>query len=273
MADYPRLGGWISSASAPAHLDAIINDKLVLNDASILAAKTPQIDLTEHDGVLTLTTLCSPIEDQSRAGACVSNAIVGSLEFLMIRNGMTYVDISRFFNYYNARLMSQDQDKDIGTYISIGISSLTDLGSCAESSWPYDISMVYTRPTMMAYREAYANKVDGAFRIDDIDANERIIASLTMLHTVVFGMTVDRAYQEHVGYEPVAMPKSTRVNTGGHAQLIVGYDRNRKLWLVRNSWGTEWACKGYAWVPWQYLEVSGASDYYVPTLTPDIGGK
>lgn len=33
-----------------------------------------------------------------------------------------------------------------------------------------------------------------------------------------------------------------------HAITIVGWDDNKKSWLVKNSWGTRWGDKGYVWV-------------------------
>jgi C1A family cysteine protease len=53
---------------------------------------------------------------------------------------------------------------------------------------------------------------------------------------------------------------------GGHAFVAVGYDNYRKIphadpkkppsqgaFLVRNSQGTEWGLKGYAWLPYDYV--------------------
>jgi hypothetical protein len=33
----------------------------------------------------------------------------------------------------------------------------------------------------------------------------------------------------------------------GHCIVIVGYDDNKKAWLIRNSWGTGWGTNGYGW--------------------------
>jgi C1A family cysteine protease len=78
-------------------------------------------------------------------------------------------------------------------------------------------------------------------------------------------MTVDQAYMDYRG-GIVAMPKRVRVNSGGHAQVIVGYDDNAKCWIVRNSWGTWWGDAGYGYVPYEYLDASDANDFWVPYL-------
>jgi hypothetical protein len=41
---------------------------------------------------------------------------------------------------------------------------------------------------------------------------------------------------------------------GGHAVVIVGYDVAQNGFLIRNSWGLDWAMQGYAWMSTGYLE-------------------
>ena len=40
----------------------------------------------------------------------------------------------------------------------------------------------------------------------------------------------------------------------GHAICIVGYDLTRKLFLIKNSFGTGWGDKGYCWMPFDYAD-------------------
>lgn len=35
---------------------------------------------------------------------------------------------------------------------------------------------------------------------------------------------------------------------GGHAYLLTGYNRDRNIFRIQNSWGTTWGVKGRAWV-------------------------
>jgi len=223
----------------------------------------------ETNGVLDLRHWCSPIENQSSAGSCVGNGTVGALEFLQIRNGQPYTDLSRLFVYYNARLQTQDTDKDDGTYIRLAFATLTSLGTCSEAVWPYDLNNLFIRPSWKSYQDAYPHKISSYYRIMATDGQELVDAikrALRAQHVVVFGMTVDQDYM-NVGYDGmVAMPKKTRTNSGGHCQVIVGYDDNARRWIVRNSWGTGWGDKGYAYVPYDYLDASDANDFWVPYL-------
>jgi len=199
---------------------------------------------------------------------CVGNGVVGALEFLQIRNGKPFVDLSRMFVYYNARLMSRMQDRDEGAYIHMAFGTLSSLGTCAEEKWPYDTSKVFIRPSWGSYRDAYVNKIDSYYSIGGSGQAQKnyIISALQASHPIVFGMTVDKDYMAYRGGPPVAMPKSVRAGAGGHCQVIVGYDLGRELWLVRNSWGTWWGDDGYAWVPFKYLDESSANSFWVPFL-------
>jgi C1A family cysteine protease len=53
---------------------------------------------------------------------------------------------------------------------------------------------------------------------------------------------------------------------GGHAMLLVGYDNDRQVYIVRNSWGTGWGDAGYAYMPFSYIDAAGANDFCVGTI-------
>ena len=46
----------------------------------------------------------------------------------------------------------------------------------------------------------------------------------------------------------------------GHCIVIVGYDDNKKAWLIRNSWGTGWGTNGYGW--YGYGQGAYGLEYY-----------
>lgn len=263
----PKLGGWTPDSQmldASSHVDKTFADHIDLVEQQ---GQASQANAIETNGVLDLRPWCSPIEDQGRLGSCVGNGVVGALEFLQVRNGKPYTDLSRLFVYYNARLMVQEQDKDEGAYIRLAMGTLSSLGTCSEQKWPYDVAQVFIRPSWGSYREAFPNKIDSYYSIGGSGQTriEFVKRALQAQHVVVFGMTVDQNYMSYAG-GIVAVPNGVRQNSGGHCQVICGYDDNTKCWLVRNSWGTSWGMKGYAWVPFDYLDASDANDLWVPCL-------
>jgi C1A family cysteine protease len=51
---------------------------------------------------------------------------------------------------------------------------------------------------------------------------------------------------------------------GGHAVLLVGYDKRKKVFIARNSWGTNWGIKGYFYMPFDMvIKPNMSSDYWI----------
>ena len=262
----PRLGGWLPDHTMPSAASHADSSYAVASGEIARLGSQVQDSVVEINGVLDLRKWCSPIENQGHVGSCVGNAVVGSLEFLQIRSGRSLTDLSRLFVYYNSRLMCGDADKDEGTYIRIAMGTLSSLGTCSEAKWSYDVNAVCVRPSWGSYREAYPNKIGSFYKIaaKGIDLIDNVKHALLCQHPVVFGMVVDQDYMMYKG-GVIATPSSTRVSAGQHAQMIVGYDDMQRVFIVRNSWGEWWGESGYAFVPYNYLLMSEANDFWVPT--------
>jgi len=249
-----------------AHVDQKFEDNLHLFGTK----------LSQVNGIVDLRKWAPPVDNQGDASDCVADSTTSALELLEIESGLKFVKKSRLFLYYNARLQTQETDKDKGTYIRLAFATLTSLGTCTEATWPYDLSKIAVRPSWKSYREAFSRKINSYYRIDATDGSALVDAIKQVIragHPVVFGMTVDQNYMD-TGYDGrVAMPTANRQNAGGHAQVIVGYDDNLQRYIVKNSWGTSWGDGGYGYVPYGYLDASGANDLWVPYLNvhqPDV---
>ena len=79
--------------------------------------------------------------------------------------------------------------------------------------------------------------------------------SLANNEPFVVGIAVYSSFQtrsvEKTGIVP--MPSKKDYLLGGHAVVCVGYDEKKKIWIMRNSWGTSWGDKGYFYLPYNYL--------------------
>jgi C1A family cysteine protease len=61
----------------------------------------------------------------------------------------------------------------------------------------------------------------------------------------------------------VPMPKPSESVVGGHCVVAVGYDNTKRVFIIRNSWGTTWGQKGYCTMPYEYLlDAHLASDFW-----------
>ena len=43
------------------------------------------------------------------------------------------------------------------------------------------------------------------------------------------------------------------VHLGGHALVLVGFNDETNVFIVRNSQGTKWGDNGYAYIPYEYI--------------------
>ncbi len=256
-----NLKGW--RKETPTMKATIVEDRKIEN----LFSKNKFTQTSNSYGLVDLRPFCSLVENQRELGSCTANAAVGGLEFLEIVNGMQYVDLSRLFVYYNSRLLLNDTNNDLGCYNSVVMETLKKTGVCAENTFAYDTSKVFLRPTWEAYREAYAHTIVESYNIpEDASLHENIKIALNGKHPVIFGTPIWKEF-EYTGKEgQIYIPNKSYKTIGSHAMLIVGYDLNKGKYIVRNSWGPYWGEQGYCYMPFEYLDVAGASDFWVPTL-------
>jgi C1A family cysteine protease len=81
----------------------------------------------------------------------------------------------------------------------------------------------------------------------------------------VFGFTVYDSFEgaqvAQTGVVPMPQPGENVV--GGHCVVAVGYDSVKRVFIIRNSWGTKWGMKGYCTMPYEYLvSPQLASDFW-----------
>ena len=211
-----------------------------------------------------LTEWASPVEDQQHLGSCTAQAIVGAYELLLKKNySEQFVDLSRLFVYYNSRLLENYVNEDVGAYVHNGIKAVDRFGVCKESIWPYNIHMFAVEPTNIAYNEANNRKLKFYSKVDN---PTQIIEALDNGLPVVIGVFLFDGFDQVTKSSPIlAMPRAEEETDGGHAMCVTGYDKQKELFKVRNSFGTNWGENGYCYITFDY-----AQDYFNDCWTFDI---
>ena len=196
---------------------------------------------------------CSPVEDQGQLGSCTANALVGALEFLEIKQGAKFANLSRLFVYYNERVIEGTVNQDSGAFIRDGIKSLSKQGVCTEPEWPYKINKFKNKPPAACYRTAKKHRILSYHRISN--ANE-MRSCLAEGFPFVFGFTCYDAFESAAVARSgvLNMPGPKEKVVGGHAVMGVGYDDGARRFVIRNSWGSDWGQKGYFTMPYDYLD-------------------
>lgn len=198
--------------------------------------------------------LCPAVYDQGNLGSCTANAIAGLVEINCIKQHRVPVWVpSRLFIYYNERFMEDTVESDSGAMIRDGIKSLNLYGYASENVWPYVESKFAVRAPDHIYADALLNRVAvkdyGSVPQDMYDMK----VALASGYPIVIGFVVYKSFMSpEVARTGIArMPEAHEPAMGGHAVLIVGY--NKQGWIVRNSWGENWGMGGYFIMPYEYF--------------------
>ena len=219
----------------------------------------PTLNLPDH---VDLRAHCSPVESQLNTNSCVANAVVGALEFHQKRNGLPATDLSRLFVYYNARKLAGNQTQDIGSFIHHGMAAVLAHGACEERMWPFMEAMVNTEPTMGCYQNASQYE---AVQFARTPWGEPALIALSQGLPVVFAIYAPFDYYQ-VADKTGMMPRPDQVKSSqppsGHAMLIVGFNLEKRAYLVRNSWGRGFADQGYCWIPFDTMEAWSSPEHF-----------
>ena len=225
-------------------------DKILFLGAPVSLEGAPKkVDLRQY---------CSLVENQATLGSCVSNASVGALEYLEIKNGLVdkkFENFSRLYVYYNIREIQGTVNEDSGGTIRDAMKALNKFGACDELIWKYDTEKFKMKPLQECYIEGEKHKITEYHRLLTLSEMQRCLADG---YPFVFGFVV---YTQFEGPEVAKtgilhMPSPGEERLGGHAVCAVGYDMDAKTMLVRNSWGNGWGQKGYFTMPFDYISNS-----------------
>lgn len=191
------------------------------------------------------------VYDQGALGSCTAQAVAGAIEYLGRREGLDLDTPSRLALYFDGRAARGHVLEDDGAVLIDVVSAAAFNGFASESAWPYDVTR-YAAPPPAHYRD-----VARRTRLVNVEALAHdlgtLLSTLAAGYPVAFGATVFRSF-EAVGADGVVpLPDGAEPELGGHAMLVVGYDRPAGHFLVRNSWGEGFGLGGHAWIPFAYL--------------------
>ena len=217
----------------------------------------------------------APIRNQGGRGACVSFACTAVREYLMGVPQSNQSDLSEQFLYWDCK--NVDMLPGAGTFIRVGMNRLELDGIPNEVDWPYNPTPIagnegQAPPPAGAAQKAAPNRIGGftALTPNSLDALRRALADGS---PVAFSVPVYTSWFTEPTHSSgdVRLPVPGEKKEGGHAMCMVGYQTDEAVpgggfFIVRNSWGTDWACDsevaaGYARLPFAYITQYGNSAY------------
>ncbi|MDQ6623522.1 MAG: C1 family peptidase [Verrucomicrobiota bacterium] len=228
----------------------------------------PVMRLAQLPASVDLRPQCPPeVYDQGQLGSCTANAIAAAIEFDQMKQGLADVFTpARLFIYYNERVIEHTVKTDAGAMIRDGIKSVNKVGAPHEKLWPYSDTNpgpFEKKPSAQAFADAKKHPVLLYQRLTQVET--QLKGCLASGYPFVFGITVYQSFESpavsKTGQVPIPKPKEQQL--GGHAILAVGYDDKVRRFIIRNSWGPDWAIKGYFTLPYDYvLDPNLADDFW-----------
>jgi hypothetical protein len=252
-------------------------------------ARDPGVDDTELAAAPNTTLpssidhrpLQSPIKNQGERGTCVSHASMALLE--------TYVhdDLSEQYTHWRfCEIAGKPQNQEAGfrTTDAAGWLARPDARVCPEADWPYMPTPAQVQAAIDAgsygpseaalanlrygYRD-YKLIADQGVEGESIK-NTRFLESLLAVGCdVVIGAWASwRDEDNRDVIRPFLTAQGRPAGQGGHAMLIVGYDRPGQYFIVKNSWGTGWGHAGYGYFSYDFARTCLKYGFTVSAVEP-----
>lgn len=209
---------------------------------------------------ISLIGYTGPVLDQGAIGSCLENAFVTIIDMEMREAGDAISLRSRLQSYADTRIGQNTFNTDSGSAAEVAFIEARIHGLASESSWQYDNSLLFVKPTADVYAEAANYKLDTYTIVNESQQYSGISSDikgyLDQGKPVILAFIPGPEFFKETG--PLADQKGTwtaNIDTGGHAVAIVGYDDtiNGGSYIIKNSWGTGWGDGGYGTVTYQQM--------------------
>lgn len=205
-----------------------------------------------------------PPYDQGNIGSCTAQA-VGAICDYKYGIDVSFIP-STLFLYYCTRALDQTIEVDAGATIRDTIKAVNIFGISEDSLWPYIEDKFSISPTDEAYQCGLMHQAlkyrKVRQKLDDLRA------AIAEGHPIAFGFSVYESFYKLDKKDPVIKKPSRHESMqGGHAVVAVGYDDAKQHFIIRNSWGVDWADKGHFRMPYTFiLDKNLCSDFWTIEL-------
>jgi hypothetical protein len=273
-----------SAAKTPPAREAAARDRICNLVPSRATERDWRFSQALASGALTAAVAAPPasvdlrkawwkIGDQKNTGACVGWASAeGVVRYHMVTAGRLANNepLSPRFVW----MASKETDTFItrpetfiegaGTSLKAAMDICRKYGAATEQQLPFVIDVaMYTGDEDVFFAAAAQRRIASYFNLGrDLNQWKTWLASHG---PILAGLSVDQAWDDATsthGNLDVFAPNTVR---GGHAVAIVGYQATGRF-IIRNSWGTAWGDKGFAYASPAYINAAFFTESYGVTV-------
>lgn len=153
------------------------------------------------------------------------------------------------------------------------MQALAMFGVPPEKYYPYDEKKVNEDPQARIYAMAQNYQALTYYRLDPIHKDAQSIldsvkANIWCNRPCMFGFVVYDTIDDKTGN--VELPTKTSNRRGGHAVTAVAFDDDYEFPKSKikggikfvNSWREEWGQNGFGWLPYEYIRLGLAVDWW-----------
>lgn len=217
----------------------------------------PKTGRSSEKNYVDLRSMFPPIEQQKDLASCVGHALGAILEYLYFYCTGSTIQFSRLFIYYNARILEDEVSNrdaaryDAGADVQFALVGLMKYGCCEEQLWPFYPEFINSRPSNQAYIGAKKYEVTELRQLsNDL---QQLRECLDEGYPFIMAIRVYRSFDKNRG-DIIPMPKLRELASKyRHAVVCVGYIHSKRIFIIRNSYGTSWGDNGYGYLPYSFV--------------------
>jgi C1A family cysteine protease len=213
------------------------------------------------------------IGDQKNTGSCVGWASTdGVARYLFVKAGRLDkpVMLSPRFTWMASKETDHDVDRPqtmldcAGTYLKTASDVLRKYGAVTDDLVPFTLSAaMYTGDEDQFFASAATRKIASYFNLKrNLTEWKKWLATRG---PILVGLSVDDTFYAATSTSGKLDAFQPSTAAGGHAVSIVGYRADGRF-IIRNSWGTGWGDKGFAYATPAYINAAFFQESYGMTL-------
>lgn len=246
----------------------VVPDKLDLRDRPY----RPTVALSPPPRYDALSRARLPVLDQGDTNACTGFALSNVVNFLLrVSRRDPRAEVSPFMLYSMARRYDEfpGASADSGSSLRGAMKGWFKHGACTRSLWPaYDMPKAQRDPARDWWQDSANRPLGAYYRVDTRSVTDMHVA-LQEAGVLYASVVCHAGWDAGSGLPPderkgwVIPFRKAGPDDGGHAIVIVGYDRDG--FRIQNSWGEEWGDGGVGILTYEDW-IENAMDCWVAQL-------